>query len=45
AGAGKGKVHLIAAEDAQRLISEVLSESFGKLVVDTRIEGNLLRLK
>ncbi len=32
-------------EDAQRLISEVLSESFGKLVVDTRIEGNLLRLK
>ena len=32
-------------EDAQRLISEVWSESISKLVADTRIEGNLLRLK
>ncbi|MFQ5931899.1 MAG: hypothetical protein ACE5MM_05800 [Nitrospiraceae bacterium] len=32
-------------EDAQRLLSDVLSESIGKLVDDTRVEGNLLRLK
>ncbi len=44
-GTGSQTVFWYEPEDAQRLISEVLSESFGKLVVDTRIEGNLLRLK
>ena len=44
-GTGSQTVFWYEPEDAQRLISEVLSESIGKLVADTRVEGNLLRLK
>ena len=44
-GTGSQTVFWYEPEDAQRLISEVLSESIGKLVADTRVEGSLLRLK
>jgi len=44
-GGGSQKVFWFEPEDVQELASEVLSESFDKLVMNTKVENKLLRLK
>ncbi len=44
-GDGSQKVFWFDPEDAQELASEVLSDSLEKLLVNTKVENNLLRLK
>jgi hypothetical protein len=44
-GDGMQKVFWFDPEDAQELASEVLSDSLEKLLANTKVENNLLRLK
>jgi hypothetical protein len=44
-GNGEEDVFWFDPEDAQALVNEVLTNSFGKLVQDTTVENKLLRLK
>lgn len=44
-GDGTQKVFWFDPEDAQELASEVLSDSLEKLLANTKVENNLLRLK
>ena len=44
-GAGTESVFWFDPEDAQGLMNEVLIASLEKLVVNTKVENNLLRLK
>jgi phosphoribosylformylglycinamidine (FGAM) synthase PurS component len=44
-GDGTQKVFWFDPEDAQELASEVLSDSLEKLLMNTKVENNLLRLK
>jgi hypothetical protein len=44
-GSGGDDVFWFDPEDAQALVSDVLTDSFGKLVQDTTVENKLLRLK
>lgn len=44
-GDGSQKVFWFDPEDAQELASEVLSDSLDKLVMNTKVENKLLRLK
>lgn len=43
--AGNQTVFWFETEDAQQLVSETLSESFGQFLADTEVQGNLLGLK
>ena len=44
-GSGGDDIFWFDSEDAQTLVNEVLTESFGKLVQDTTVENKQLRLK
>jgi uncharacterized lipoprotein YajG len=44
-GSGNDDVFWFDPEDAQALVNDVLTDSFGKLVQDTAVENKLLRLK
>ena len=44
-GSGADNVFWFDPEDAQTLMNDVLTDSFGKLVQDTTVENKLLRLK
>lgn len=44
-GTGDEDVFWFDPEDAQELLNEVVAESFGKLVQDTKLENKQLRLK
>lgn len=44
-GSGGDDVFWFDPEDAQALVNDVLTDSFGKLVQDTTVENKLLRLK
>jgi uncharacterized lipoprotein YajG len=44
-GSGGDDIFWFDSEDAQALVNDVLTDSFGKLVQDTTIENKLLRLK
>lgn len=44
-GAGAQSVFWFEPEDAQALLAETVSESLGKLIANTKVEGNALRLK
>lgn len=44
-GAGSQSVFWFDPEDAQQLLNDVLTESLEKLVMDTKFENGLLRLK
>jgi hypothetical protein len=44
-GSGNDEVFWFDPEDAQGLLNDVLTDSFGKLVQDTTIENKQLRLK
>jgi hypothetical protein len=44
-GSGSDSVFWFEPEDAEALINEVLADSFSKLMQDTVVEKNLLRLK
>lgn len=44
-GSGADDVFWFDPEDAQALVNDVLTDSFGKLVQDTTVENKLLRLK
>ena len=44
-GAGLDSVFWFEPEDAQRLVNEVLNDSFAQLIQSTRIEGKVLRLR
>ena len=44
-GSGSDDIFWFDPEDAQSLLNEVLTDSFGKLVQDTTIENKQLRLK
>lgn len=44
-GSGDDEIFWFDPEDAQALVNDVLTDSFGKLVQDTRIENKQLRLK
>lgn len=44
-GSGGDDVFWFDPEDAEALVNDVLTDSFGKLVQDTTIESKLLRLK
>jgi uncharacterized lipoprotein YajG len=44
-GSGTDDVFWFDQEDAQALVNDVLTDSFGKLVQDTTVENKLLRLK
>ena len=44
-GSGGDDIFWFDSEDAQALVNEVLTESFGKLVQDTTVENKQLRLK
>lgn len=43
--AGNQTVIWFETEDAQQLVSEALTESFGQFLADTKVQGNLLGLK
>ena len=44
-GSGNDEIFWFDPEDAQALVNEVLTDSFGKLVQDTMVENKQLRLK
>ena len=44
-GSGGDDIFWFDSEDAQALVNEVLTDSFGKLVQDTTVENKQLRLK
>lgn len=44
-GAGSDSVFWFEPEDAQRLVNEVLNDSFAQLTQSTRVEGKVLRLR
>jgi hypothetical protein len=44
-GSGEDDVFWFDPEDAQALVNDVLTDSFGKLVQDTTVENRQLRLK
>jgi uncharacterized lipoprotein YajG len=44
-GSGNEDVFWFDPEDAQALVNDVLTDSFGKLLQDTTVENKLLRLK
>jgi hypothetical protein len=44
-GTGSDSVFWFEPEDAQRLVNEVLNDSFAQLIQSTRVEGKLLRLR
>ncbi|MGH7427751.1 MAG: hypothetical protein ACREJ4_05265, partial [Candidatus Methylomirabilaceae bacterium] len=44
-GEGSQNVFWFDPEDAQRLINDILTDSLEKLLTNTKVENNLLRLK
>lgn len=44
-GAGAQSVFWFEPEDAQALLAETVSDSLGKFIANTKVEGNALRLK
>jgi hypothetical protein len=44
-GAGSDSVFWFEPEDAQRLVNDVLNDSFAQLIQGTRVEGKMLRLR
>ena len=44
-GTGSDSLFWFEPEDAQRLVNEVLNDSFAQLIQSTRVEGKVLRLR
>jgi uncharacterized lipoprotein YajG len=44
-GSSSDRVFWFDPEDAQEVLNEVLTQGFARLVQDTTVENNLLRLK